>query len=319
MANIKDLAKMANVSVTTVSRVLNHHPYVSKEKREAVWEAVKQSNYQKNINAVHLSTGKTHLIGVVLPYSNHPYFGLLLDGIAQEAVKNNYSLVLIQTNYEEEREIKALDMLKHKQIDALIICSRICSWSTTYSYLEYGKIVFCEDTRQHPFSSTFVDHYTSFETALTHLYNKGHEKIGYCIGRKQGSNSINRANAYRDFLTKNQLPYRHDYIFDQCLFLQDGEKVMKQMKEMKEPPAALLVTSDQVAAGIATYCQNNNIVIPHELAIMGFDNDPISKVMGITTMEIPLVEMGKHLFIQSIQDEITYKEMGVSLIERNTV
>ncbi|MCL7748370.1 LacI family DNA-binding transcriptional regulator [Halalkalibacter alkaliphilus] len=319
MANIKDIAKMANVSITTVSRVLNNHPYVSQKKREAVWQAMKESNYQKNLNAVHLSTGKTHLIGVVLPFSNHPYFGLLLEGIAEEAVKNNYKLVLFQTNYEETREIEALDMLKHKQIDALIVCSRICSWSTINDYAGYGPIVFCEDTQEQPFSATFVDHYKSFQTALHYLADKGHKKIGYCIGRNSGANSTNRALAYKDFLTKRKLPFHPEYIFEQCLHLEDGENVVSKITNMKEPPTALLVTSDQVAAGIAASSLANKISIPQEIAIIGFDNQPISKVMGITTMEIPLVEIGRNLFSQSVQSHISYKEMDVTLIERSTV
>ncbi|KHF40030.1 LacI family DNA-binding transcriptional regulator [Halalkalibacter okhensis] len=319
MANIKDIAKMAKVSVTTVSRVLNDHPYVSQEKREAVWQAINESNYQKNINAVHLSTGKTHLIGVVLPFSNHPYFGLLLEGIAQEAVKNNYKLVLFQTNYEEARELEALDMLRYKQLDALIICSRICSWTKIRKYSHYGPIVFCEDTRDHPYSATFVDHYKSFEAALEYLADKGHQKIGYCIGRKNGSNSTNRALSYNNFIKRHKFPFRPDYIFEQCLHLEDGENVMKKMTTMKEPPTALLVTSDQVAAGIAAYCLTNHIAIPEELALIGFDNQPISKVMGITTMDIPLVPMGKNLFLQSLSKDVSYKEIDVTLIERTTV
>ena len=76
MANIKDIAKTAGVSVTTVSRVLNNHPYVSKEKREAVLHAMETYNYQRNINAVHLSKGKTFLIGVVIPFYKSPLFWL---------------------------------------------------------------------------------------------------------------------------------------------------------------------------------------------------------------------------------------------------
>ncbi len=98
MTNIKDLAKMAGVSVATVSRVLNNHPYVSEEKKNSVLEAIRVSNYHQNINAVHLSKGKTQLIGVVLPYSDHPYFSLLLKGIAQQALEHNYKLVLFQTD-----------------------------------------------------------------------------------------------------------------------------------------------------------------------------------------------------------------------------
>ncbi|MFB5198546.1 LacI family DNA-binding transcriptional regulator [Neobacillus sp. KR4-4] len=321
MTNIKDLAKMAGVSVTTVSRVLNNHPYVSDEKRNAVLEAIRRSNYQQNINAVHLSTGKTFLVGVVVPFIDHLYFALLMKGIANEALKHNYNLVIFQTNYVESRELDALQTLKQKQIDALIICSRISTWSQIETYLPFGPIILCEDTRGKKVSSTFVDHNKSFLFALDYLYQKGHEKIGYCIGRKSGTNSKNRELAYKDFLETNRLSYNPSYIFEDCLQFEDGEKVVEQIRKMPHPPTALLVTSDDVAAGIVTCAQNLGVTIPDNLALIGFNNQPIAKTMSITTIEIPLEEMGRKLFLQGIHkyEEISQDEIPVTLIERNTV
>lgn len=319
MTNIRDLAKMAGVSVTTVSRVLNNHPYVSEEKKNAVLKAIKDSNYYKNINAVHLSKGKTMLMGVVLPYSDAPYFGVLLKGIAKQALEHNYKLVLIQTDYKVSREFEAFQMLKHKQIDSLIILSRTCNISTITEHTQFGPIVLCEKTNGKELSSTYVNHYSTFMKALEYLYQFGHENIGYCIGRRHGASSIEREMAYRDFLRKHSLVFNEEYIISDCLYFEDGEKAINKLKEMDNPPSALLVTSDQVAAGIMIYCQNKNISIPEELAIVGFDNQPIAKMMNITTIEIPLEEIGKNLFLQALGGIVTIKEMPVKLIERGTV
>ncbi|MFZ7946955.1 LacI family DNA-binding transcriptional regulator [Neobacillus sp. 19] len=320
MTNIRELAKIAGVSVSTVSRVLNNHPYVSEEKRNAVLAAIKESNYQPNINAIHLSLGKTFLIGVVVPFIDHPYFALLLKGLAIEALEHNYKLVLIQSNYEEVRELDALKMLKQKQIDALIICSRICGWSTIEEFTPFGPIVLCEDTRGKDVSSTYVDHYKTFIFALEYLFQKGHRKIGYSIGRNTGSNSKFRGMAFKDFAKDFQLPYEPDYIFEECLYFEDGERVISRIKQMADPPTALLITSDDVAAGIVTCAQQQNISIPDDLALIGFNNQPIAKMMNITTIEIPLVEMGRKLFLQGIVETgVTYQEIPVKLIERQTV
>ncbi|MFJ7729161.1 LacI family DNA-binding transcriptional regulator [Neobacillus sp. NPDC097160] len=320
MTNIRDLAKMAGVSVTTVSRVLNNHPYVSEEKRNAVLAAIKESNYQPNINAIHLSMGKTFLVGVVVPFIDHPYFALLIKGMAMEALENNYKLVLFQSNYEKARELDALQMLKQKQIDALIICSRICGWSIIEEFTSYGSIVLCEDTRGKNVSSTYIDHYKTFIFALQYLYQKGHRKIGYSIGRKSGSNSKFRGKAFKDFVKDYLLPYEPAYIFEDCLYFEDGERVITQIQKMADPPTALLITSDEVAAGIVTCAQQQNISIPSDLAIIGFNNQPIAKMMNITTIEIPLVEMGRKLFLQGIAEgQVVYQEIPVTLIERNTV
>ncbi|MFG6495826.1 LacI family DNA-binding transcriptional regulator [Fictibacillus sp. UD] len=320
MANIRDIAKMAGVSVTTVSRVINNQPYVSAEKVSAVKEAMKKYNYHRNINAVHLSTGKTFLVGVVVPFSNHPYFGLLIEGIANAALAHNYKLVLIQTNYEKNKEIEALKMLEDKLIDALVICSRICEWKVIEEYSEYGPIILCEDSRNKNVSSTFVDHYKSFNIALDYLYRKGHKKIGYTIGRQSGTNSSQRDAAYKGFLAKHELLYEPSFVFSGSFNVEDGYKIVEELSQMKYRPTALLVTSDQVAAGILASCKDQNILVPQELAIMSFDNQPISKVMHITTLEIPLTLVGEKLFNQALNgDEVSHEEIQVRLIERKTV
>lgn len=319
MTNIKDLAKMSGVSVSTVSRVLNNHPYVSAEKRAAVLKAIEFTNYNRNINAVHLSRGKTQLMGVVLPFTDTPYFALLLKGIAKRALENDYKLVLFQTDYAEEKEIEALQMLKQKQIDSLIICSRKCDLALIQEHIQYGTIVLCEKTTEKSLPSVFIDHYEIFFQALEYLYQKGHKKIGYSVARKTGSNSSLREQAYRDFLKKYKLPFYSDYIMDDCLYFEDGEKVMQRLRSMDIQPTALIITSDQVAAGIMIECQKEGISIPEQLAVIGFNNEPIAKMMNITTIDIPLVELGGDLFLQAYHGYNSNKQISVKLIERETV
>jgi len=319
MANIKDIARLAGVSVTTVSRVINGHPYVSAEKQEAVKRAMETANYERNINAVHLSKGKTNLIGVVVPSIRRPYYGMVVEGIAEEAIRDNYKLVFIQTGYEVERELDALMMLKLKQIDALIFCSKTIGLDILEEYIPYGPIIVLEDARGSSISSIFIDYYKNFAMALTYLRGKGHHKIGYCLARKSSPNSRQREAAYRDFYTDLNEAYDPEYIFHDCIHLEDGEWIMQRIIKMDDPPTALLVTSDQVAAGILTYCKDNDIAVPDKLAIVGFDNQPIAKIMNITTYEIPLVEIGRRSFIRAIEGGCSHQEIPINLIERLTV
>ncbi|WP_379137164.1 LacI family DNA-binding transcriptional regulator [Paenibacillus sp. sgz500958] len=319
MANIKDIARLAGVSVTTVSRVINGHPYVSSVKKEAVKRAMEMADYERNINAVHLSKGKTNLIGVVVPSIRRPYYGMVVEGIAEEAIKDNYKLVFIQTGYEVEREMDALMMLKLKQIDALIICSKTISWDIVEEYVQFGPIVVLEDGRGRSVSSIFIDHYQNFSQALSYLRSKGHNKIGYCLARSSSPNSRQRAAAYHDFYSRLNETYNPDYFFYDCVHLEDGEWIMQRILQMQNPPTALLVTSDQVAAGILAFCKDHNIVVPDQLAIVGFDNQPIAKVMHITTFEIPLVEIGRRAFLRVLEGDHTHEEIPIHLIERLTV
>jgi LacI family transcriptional regulator, purine nucleotide synthesis repressor len=325
MANIKQLAKMAGVSVSTVSRVLNNQPYVREDKRKAVLEAVKRLNYSRNMNAIHLITGKTNMIGVMLPYINHAYFARIIEGIAAEALHLNYQLIFFQTNYNPNEELKALDMLKMKQIDGMIICSKSLQWEQIEHFTQYGPILACEDTGKLSISSIYIDHYACFQLGLQYLIEQGHKYIGYCLGRAVSGSSQRRRKAYFDALASIHETVREEWMFHQIYSIEDGAAVVHQLLSMRKRPTALLVTSDQVAVGIITEARKNGIRIPEDLAVIGFDNQPIAKVFDMTTIDNKLFEMGT-LACRIVHDQIVDKQKGpenrelkFQLIERSTV
>lgn len=293
MANIREIAKLAGVSVATVSRVLNHHPYVSEEKKTSVYRAIESLNYKRNLNAVHLSKGISNRVGVVLPTIDHPYFSSIVQGIADTAMNHGRQLILTQTNYDISKELEALELLKANLVDGLIICSRAISIETIMQYKEYGPIVLCEDSDQNVFSSISIPHADAFSHGLDYLISKGHTKIGYCLGRMNGSNSIKRQKAYEMKMREINQEINTEWFFNNCLSIEDGNEVIKKYIHLDEKPTALLVGNDQVAAGILLSAQTLNMKIPGDLAILSFDNQPISRIMNISTIEIPTKEMGK--------------------------
>ncbi|WP_306795310.1 substrate-binding domain-containing protein [Cohnella sp. GbtcB17] len=210
-------------------------------------------------------------------------------------------------------------MLKLKQLDALIICSKISNWEIVEEYTGYGSIIVFEDARGRSVSSVFVDHYKSCRDALAYLSGKGHRKIGCCLARKSGTSSKQREAAYRDYLRSIGEPFDRNYIFYDTVHFEDGEWIVERLTAMHNPPTALLVTSDQVAAGILACCKERGIDVPSKLAIVGFDNQPIAKILNITTFEIPLMEIGRELFLRSLGGGFVQKEIPVKLIERSTV
>lgn len=319
MVNIRDIAKKAGVSVSTVSRVLNNHPYVSEEKRERVQAVVDALNYEQNINAVHLSKGKTNRIAVALPFINHPYFSVILEGIAKEALGAHCQLILCQTAYDLQKEMDALHMLKTKQVDGVIICSRANDWDVLSEYQSYGPIVVCENGTAKKVSSVYVNHYAAFEKALSYLHENGHQKIGYCVGRMSGTNSEQRANAYGDFMKRMQEPIRKEWIFTDCLYITDGDMIVDRLLAMDDRPTGLLVTNDQLAVGVITRCKKEGLSVPKDIAIIGFDNHPLTAYLDITTIELPLFEMGEYLFKLVLDKSLQYMELPFQLIERQTV
>ncbi|MES5946013.1 substrate-binding domain-containing protein [Bacillus cereus group sp. MG6] len=325
MANIKDIAKMAGVSVTTVSRVLNDHPYVSEEKRKAVIEIVEKLNYSQNANAVHLSKGKTNIVGVILPYINHPCFDAMVGGMMEVALAHNYRVLLCQTNYNKKEEMKSLHMLKTKQLDGLIICSRANDWETIEPYASYGTIIACEDNDISNISSVYTNHSAAFQLGMNYLIEKGYKKIGYCTGRKLGPSSQKRFDVYKHQLQSIDEEVNEEWIFTECFTLEDGVRAAHKLKEMQVLPEALIVAGDEVAIGIMTEVEKLGIQVPEDLAIIGFDNQPISQVLQLTTIDQNLKEIGKNafeMFYRQVSNE-SYKqekvEISYELVERSTV
>ena len=325
MANIKDIAKMAGVSVTTVSRVLNDHPYVSEEKRKAVIEIVEKLNYSQNANAVHLSKGKTNIVGVILPYINHPCFDAMVGGMMEVALAHNYRVLLCQTNYNKKEEMKSLHMLKTKQLDGLIICSRANDWETIEPYASYGTIIACEDNDISNISSVYTNHSAAFQLGMDYLIEKGYKKIGYCTGRKLGPSSQKRFDVYKQQLQSIDEEVNEEWIFTECFTLEDGVKVAHKLKEMQDLPEALIVAGDEVAIGVMTEVEKLGIQVPEDLAIIGFDNQPISQVLQLTTIDQNLKEIGKTAFEmlhRKVNDESSEQEkleIPYELVERSTV
>ncbi|MDK7443018.1 LacI family DNA-binding transcriptional regulator [Bacillus paranthracis] len=325
MANIKDIAKMAGVSVTTVSRVLNDHPYVSEEKRKAVIEIVEKLNYSQNANAVHLSKGKTNIVGVILPYINHPCFDAMVGGMMEVALAHNYRVLLCQTNYNKKEEMKSLHMLKTKQLDGLIICSRANEWETIEPYASYGTIVACEDNDISNISSVYTNHSAAFQLGMDYLIEKGYKKIGYCTGRKLGPSSQKRFDVYKRQLQSIDEEVNEEWIFTECFTLEDGVRVAHKLKEMQHLPEALIVAGDEVAIGVMTEAEKLGIQVPEDLAIIGFDNQPISQVLQLTTIDQILKEIGKkafEMFYRQTNAESSKQEkveIPYELVERSTV
>lgn len=325
MANIKDIAKMAGVSVTTVSRVLNDHPYVSEEKRKVVLEIVEKLNYSQNANAVHLSKGKTNIVGVILPYINHPSFDAMVGGMMERALTHNYRVLLCQTNYNKKEEMKSLHMLKTKQLDGLIICSRANDWEMIEPYASYGTIIACEDNDIANISSVYTNHSAAFQLGMNHLIEKGYKKIGYCTGRKLGPSSQKRFDVYKQQLQSIDEEVNEEWIFTECFTLEDGVRVAHKLKGMQNLPEALIVAGDEVAIGVMTEFGKLGIRVPGDLAIIGLDNQPISQVLQLTTIDQNLKEIGKtafEMFYRKISDESSKQEkveISYELVERSTV
>ncbi|MWC28624.1 LacI family DNA-binding transcriptional regulator [Paenibacillus sp. MMS18-CY102] len=292
MTNISEIAKKAKVSRTTVSRVLNNHPYVKADKRDAVLQVVKEMHYVPNFNAVHLSKGKTNIIGVMVPKIDHPFFSQLIAGIGDACNRYSYSLLLHQSNNDLNQELDFFNKLKYKLVDGLILGSTISPAHVLDDMSGYGKIISCEASESSKIASVFINHESGMQLALDHLREQGHQHIGLCIGNAKSGVGVNRKKSFFQYQQKHQLNWNTDWYFDGKYTIEDGIHVARALFSLPQRPTAIVVGSDYVAAGIIYEAKKQGVPIPESLAVTGFDNQPISEVMELSTIHQPIKELG---------------------------
>ncbi|MGE6538861.1 LacI family DNA-binding transcriptional regulator [Bacillus luti] len=324
MTNIRKIAELAGVSVSTVSRVLNNHPYVNEQKRKEILAIIEELNYTQNVNAIHLVKGKTNVIGVLLPHVNDQYYSAIIEGISKETAKKNYNMMLCQTNYSEERELEILNMLKMKKLDGVIICSRANSKEKLEEYTKFGPIVMCEEIDSNSISSVHIDYYKVFLRGMKSLVEAGHTSIGYCIGRSNSINSQRRKQAYEDSLQQIAVTPIEAWKFKGCFTVEDGRNVIREWACMAVKPTAFLVSCNHIAAGMVTEAKKQGIRIPEDITIIGCDDQDVADILGITTISYSSKNVGVKAFellhekISDEQIDVKHVELLPELVQRET-
>ena len=185
MANIRDIAKITGYSVSTISRVINNHPYVDDKKREKVLKVMAELNYVPNRSAQNLSFGKTKNIGVILPFVNHEYYDQMLSGIMQAAFDHGYQISLLPTNYDQELEKRYLAEFAKRAFDGLIVTTKANSIKEFFDYFKYGPIIFCEEIPNADASCVYINLKQSTKEAFSYMKEKGIKRPGMTLGRSK--------------------------------------------------------------------------------------------------------------------------------------
>ncbi|OZB98517.1 LacI family DNA-binding transcriptional regulator [Paenibacillus sp. XY044] len=293
MANIHEIARRAGVSVSTVSRVLNQHPYVSDEKRAAVQRAIDELDYTPNRNAVDLIRGRTRNIGVIIPYNNNPAFDRMLSGVLNRSVEEDYTVTVLPTRYDPGKEIEYLTMLKNKLLDGMIITSRANDWPSIIPFTGYGHIVACEYTEFEEIGCAYIDRYAATLEVFRFLKNNGHADVAFTTARGDASISTRLTmQAYRDVF--GEIPPGR--CIEGCTTMVDGIEAACQIVEGKERPTAVYANGDEVAAGIHQYVLSAGLRIPDDIVIVGQENQPIGQVLQLTTVDHQLFRVGEEAF-----------------------
>ncbi|MGD7006862.1 LacI family DNA-binding transcriptional regulator [Metabacillus sp. 84] len=296
MATITDVANLAGLSRSTVSRVMNNYPYVSDEKKRLVEEAMKKLNYYPNSSAQNLRSQKTDTVAVFIPMLTNPFFSYLLEGIDTVATENGFRLLVCQTRYDQKTEMKFFNLVKSKQVDGIILTSLENPWESIQDYASYGPVVMCNEyDHASKTPNVRLDQVYGGYIGTRHLIEKGHKKIAFCQGSFHSFISKAREAGYRLAMEEFHLPAHDEWAFRIAADYHDGKEVMRRIAAMADRPSAIFTGSDQVAAGIVYEAKQLGFRVPEDLAVIGFDDQPIAEMTlpQLTTIRQPSYEIGE--------------------------
>ncbi|MEK4719413.1 HTH-type transcriptional repressor CytR [Bacillus sp. MB95] len=329
MPTIYDVAKLSGLSKTTVSRVINNHSYVSEEKKNRVLKAMKELNYTPNPSARKLRGQVTTTIGVIVPRIINPFFSYLVDSIEQVAYKKGYHVLIFQSNEDKEKELAFLNLLKTKQVDGIIMTSIENDWSLIEPFTEYGPIVLCNEyVNNANVPIVRLNQYKGAYIGVKHLLEKGHRKIGYCTGglfAEEGKDK-DRNQGYQKALQEAGIQPDPKWIFVNQHSIEDGKQVVKKILSMEDRPTAIFTGSDEIAGGMMIEAKESGLSIPNDLAIIGFDDQPLAQMLDpkLTTIRQPINQMGikaMEILIDMLNDsESTVEtfELPIELVVRSS-
>ncbi|WP_379970056.1 LacI family DNA-binding transcriptional regulator [Ectobacillus sp. sgz5001026] len=316
MSTIEDVAKLAGLSRTTVSRVINDHPYVSEDKKKRVIVAMNTLGFVPNSAARRLRNQKTETIAVLVPRVTDPFFSKLIESLEIEASEYKYKLIICQTRYLPEKEMEYLQLLSSKQVDGIILCSLQNKWEQVEPYLEHGPIVLCNEYAEEAKIPTVTfNQKEGAYIATKHLLEQGHRRLLFCSGSEGSMVVQQRKDGFVQAISEYQSQVDAVDFLHNAYDIEDGKNVFHTILKMKKPPTAVFAGGDEVAAGIISEAKRSKWSIPDQLAIVGFDNQILSEIMNptITTVSQPVDKMASKvmkLMIEKIHTR-TYRKKEV--------
>lgn len=298
--NIRDIAKLAGVSSTTVSRVINQSGYVKQETRELIESLIQNHNYTPSAVARSLSKQDTSSIGVIIPDIGNPFFSGVIRGISTMAEQNNFNLLYFDTNEQPMIEHRFLKTVKEQRLKGLIITPTSNLDRTTKEYLENLEqsgipvVLVDRDLQGSEFDGVFVENKQGAIDAVNALCDAGHTKIAIIAGPETSKPGRDRLRGYLDALSFNHCDIREEYIKRGDFKIEKGYSLTQKLLTMQDPPTAIFCSNNAMALGCLKYLYENNIQLGKDIALISFDEIPILDYVGfqLSVVQRAVSEMG---------------------------
>ncbi|HAS3637056.1 TPA: substrate-binding domain-containing protein [Vibrio cholerae] len=298
MATMKDIARLAGVSTSTVSHVINKSRFVSDEIAERVNNAAQQLNYAPSALARSLKMNRTKTIGMLVTTSTNPFFGEVVKGVERSCYHQGYNLILCNTEGDNQRMKASINTLLQKRVDGLLLmCSTLEGErldvfdrypDIPIVVMDWGPILFASDKIQ---DNSLQGGYM----AAKHLIECGHKEIGCITGPLIRHQAQMRYEGYKRALAEAGIAINPDWIVESDFECEGGYQAFEKLYQRGKLPSALFVSNDMMAMGVIQAANQRGLRIPDDLSLIGYDDVHIAKFMtpALTTIHQPKYRLGK--------------------------
>lgn len=299
--SIKDVAKLAGVSIATVSRYLADPESIREKNRGRVEQAIADTGYAPNALAQNFRRGKTSLVMVVLPNVGDPFFTGVMKGISQVAEEEGYGLLIRETEMNTLSWDQYSAMVLSKQADGIILLASICPLSPA-SEVPAGRrpapiVLGCENVTRElgQFPSVRIDNASAAQEATNYLLNQGHEKIAFISGIADSTLTADRERGYRGAMKEAGFAVRKGWVTAGNLSLEGARKATRKLLNHTHPPTAIFCGNDEMAMGAIHEIKSAGLRVPEDVSVMGFDDIRYAEVIDppLTTIAQPAEEIGE--------------------------
>lgn len=298
MATIKDVAKLAGVSISTISRVLNAPDKVSKDKRERVLRAIEQLKYHPNALARGLIHKKTKTLGILIPDISNYYYAEMFRGMEDAAQEFGHNIIICNTDKDKQRMISALRSMKEKQIDGFVFTSEPVypDYYEIFNQLGLPVVLASTQSLEYAIPSVKIDDEQAGFDAAQYLIDCGHRRIAMISGpHLDPIAGMSRLQGFMRAMRTNELDFDSarcvefgNYRYD------DGYAAMERLWTKNPELTAVFAASDEMALGAIYFLYRSGVRVPDEVSILGMDNTRIAcmSLPRLTTVAQPIYEIG---------------------------
>lgn len=293
---IRDVAELAGVHPSTVSRVINNDSRISEKTKNKVLLIIKKLGYTPNAIARGLKIKRTYTLGMLIPDITNPFFAEIARGVEDAANANGFNIILCNTDDKLKKERIYLEILKGKRVDGLILGT---AHIKDKSIIELEKkkfpyILLSRNIEGLDKNCVIVDDVAGGIMVTEYLIKLGHRRIAHITGPPTVRAANNRLEGYKFALEKHQIEYHEELVKEGDFRIKGGYQVMKRFLKLAEPPTAIFAANDLLALGAMQAIQKEKYHIPEDFCIIGFDDIRLASFVypPLTTIRQPMLEMG---------------------------